>query len=260
MSRNGSGTYSLPVNSWNPATNGTPATAADYQALINDVAAAITQSLSKDGQTAMTGNLPAGGNKITGLAAGTTAGDSARFEQLPSATNILAVASGGTGLGTGENLAIVGEIKMWGTGTAPMGYLLCNGAAVSRATYSALFTLLSTTFGVGDGATTFNVPDFRDRMPIGAGTTYSANSSGGSANAVVVSHTHTATSTDAGHVHGVDAFATAGGGGLTTGVQSGAKNTGSGFANITTTVDAAGVSGTNANLPPYRGIYFIIKT
>lgn len=82
MSRNGSGTYSLPVNSWNPANNGTPATAADYQALINDVAAAITQSLSKDGQTAMTGNLPAGGNKITGLAAGTTSGDSVRYEQL----------------------------------------------------------------------------------------------------------------------------------------------------------------------------------
>jgi len=87
MSRNGSGTYSLPVNSWNPATNGTPATAADYQALINDIAAAITQSLSKDGQTAMTGNLPAGGNKITGLAAGTTAGDSVRYEQLPATVN-----------------------------------------------------------------------------------------------------------------------------------------------------------------------------
>lgn len=80
--RNGSGTFNLLTNSWNPATNGTPATAADYQALINDVAAAITQSLSKDGQTAMTGNLPAGGNKITGLAAGTTAGDSVRYEQI----------------------------------------------------------------------------------------------------------------------------------------------------------------------------------
>jgi len=82
MARNGSGTFNLLTNSWSPATNGTPATAADWQALINDVAAAITQSLSKDGQTAMTGNLPAGGNKITGLAAGTTAGDSVRYEQL----------------------------------------------------------------------------------------------------------------------------------------------------------------------------------
>lgn len=82
MARNGSGTFNLLTNSWSPATNGTPATAADWQALINDVAAAITQSLSKDGQTALTGNLPAGGNKITGLAAGTSSGDSVRWDQL----------------------------------------------------------------------------------------------------------------------------------------------------------------------------------
>lgn len=82
MSRNGSGTYSLPVNSWNPAQNGVPATAADWQSLINDVASALTQSVSRDGQTTMTGNLPMGGNKLTGLAAGTALGDSLRFEQL----------------------------------------------------------------------------------------------------------------------------------------------------------------------------------
>lgn len=82
MSRNGSGTYSLPSNSWNPAINGVPATAADWQSLINDVASALTQSVSKDGQTPLTGNLAAGGNKITGLAAATAAGDALRFEQL----------------------------------------------------------------------------------------------------------------------------------------------------------------------------------
>ena len=68
MSRNGSGTYSLPVNSWNPATNGVSATPADWQSLIDDVEAALTQSVSKDGQTTMTGNLPMGGFKLTGLA------------------------------------------------------------------------------------------------------------------------------------------------------------------------------------------------
>lgn len=82
MSRNGSGIYSLPSNSWNPATNGTPATAADWQTLINDVAAALTQSLSKDGQTPLTGNLAAGGNKVTGLAAASANGDAVRFEQI----------------------------------------------------------------------------------------------------------------------------------------------------------------------------------
>lgn len=82
MARNGSGSYSLPVNSWNPALNGVPATAADYQALINDIAQALTQSVSRDGQSIMTGNMPMGGNKLTGLGPATAAGDSLRFEQL----------------------------------------------------------------------------------------------------------------------------------------------------------------------------------
>ena len=59
------------------------------------------------------------------------------------------------------------------TTTAPTGWLLCNGDAVSRVTYSALWTALGTTsspFGQGDGSTTFNLPDPRGRVPVGAGT------------------------------------------------------------------------------------------
>ena len=82
MSRNGSGGYSLPANSWNPAVNGVSATAADWQSLINDVAIAIQQSVSADGQTPITGNLAMGGNKLTGLGAGVGTGQSLRFEQL----------------------------------------------------------------------------------------------------------------------------------------------------------------------------------
>ncbi len=82
MSRNGSGTYSLPVNTWNPATNGVSATASDWQSLIDDVASALTASLAADGQTPMTGNLAMGNNKLTGLAAGTAAGNSLRWQQL----------------------------------------------------------------------------------------------------------------------------------------------------------------------------------
>lgn len=82
MSRNGSGTYSAPVNSWNPQTAGVSATAADFGALLTDLAAALTQSVSADGQTAVTGNIAMGGNKLTGLGAGTASGNSVRFEQL----------------------------------------------------------------------------------------------------------------------------------------------------------------------------------
>lgn len=82
MPRNGSGTYILPTNSWNPATDGNSATAADWQSLIDDVESALTQSISADGQKPMIGNLNANGNKITNLAAGSATGDSLRWQQL----------------------------------------------------------------------------------------------------------------------------------------------------------------------------------
>ena len=149
---------------------------------------------------------------------------------------------------------------MWGTASAPTGYLLCNGAAVSRTTYSALFAVIGTAFGAGDGSTTFTLPDFRDRFPVGAGTTYSANSTGGSKDAIVVSHTHTAT--DSGHQHvvtgnvaGTADLGAPSGGNVYSPISAAG---GFGYANIT--VSTTGSSGTNANLPPYLGVYFIIKT
>jgi microcystin-dependent protein len=54
--------------------------------------------------------------------------------------------------------------------SAPTGYLLCDGTAVSRTTYSALFAIVGTSFGAGDGSTTFNVPNMNGRVPMGAGT------------------------------------------------------------------------------------------
>jgi microcystin-dependent protein len=67
-----------------------------------------------------------------------------------------------------------GTIKLYAGGTAPTGYLICDGTAVSRTTYADLFAVLSTTYGSGDGSTTFNVPDFRRRVPVGAGGTGTA--------------------------------------------------------------------------------------
>ena len=66
---------------------------------------------------------------------------------------------------------IISEIKMYGGSTPPDGWLLCNGAAISRTTYPYLFTVIGTTYGVGNGTTTFNLPDLRSRIPIGAGQT-----------------------------------------------------------------------------------------
>jgi len=156
-----------------------------------------------------------------------------------------------------------GTILMWPTSSAPSGYLICNGGTISRTTYSTLFSLISTTFGVGDNSTTFNLPNFTNRMPIGPGNLAAVGSTGGSRDAVVVSHTHTVT--DRGHTHttvqmigdnavdGVDSTTTYSGD-----HHNETKNTGSSVTGIS--IDSAGVSGTDKNLPPYLGIYFIIKT
>lgn len=64
-----------------------------------------------------------------------------------------------------------GTIIMYGGSTSPSGWLLADGSAVSRTTYAALFAAIGTTYGVGDGSTTFNLPDFRRRVAVGAGGT-----------------------------------------------------------------------------------------
>lgn len=60
-----------------------------------------------------------------------------------------------------------GIVKYFANSTAPNGYLKANGAAVSRATYAALFIAIGTLYGAGDGSTTFNVPDLRGEFPRG---------------------------------------------------------------------------------------------
>ena len=70
-------------------------------------------------------------------------------------------------------------IVPWSSSSVPSGFLECNGAAVSRSTYSALFAIISTTYGAGDGATTFNVPDLQDNVAIGKSGTKALASTGG---------------------------------------------------------------------------------
>ncbi len=67
------------------------------------------------------------------------------------------------------DVAITGEIILFGSTANPTGYLACDGAAVSRTTFAALFALIGTTFGAGNGSTTFNVPNLNARTPIGTG-------------------------------------------------------------------------------------------
>ena len=88
------------------------------------------------------------------------------------------------------NRSEVGAIKPWTKTTAPDGYLLCDGSAVSRSTYADLFAVISTTYGAGDGSTTFNVPQLQGKMPQGYdGNTYNLAGTGG-ANTVTVAVTN----------------------------------------------------------------------
>jgi microcystin-dependent protein len=94
------------------------------------------------------------------------------------------------------NRSEVGTIKPWGKTTAPSGYLLCDGTAVSRTTYAELFVVLSTTYGVGDGSTTFNVPQLQGKTPQGYdGNTYNLAGTGG-ANTVTVAVTNNQAATN----------------------------------------------------------------
>jgi microcystin-dependent protein len=60
-----------------------------------------------------------------------------------------------------------GSIMIWSTNTAPSGWLICNGATVSRTTYATLFAVIGTTYGAGDGSTTFVIPNLMGRVPFG---------------------------------------------------------------------------------------------
>ena len=90
--------------------------------------------------------------------------------------------------GDGGGSVPPGAILPYGGGTAPTGYVLCDDSAKSRTDFSALFAIIGTTYGAGNGTTTFNVPDLRDRIPLGKGTnnsTLGAETTGASASAVV---------------------------------------------------------------------------
>ena len=67
----------------------------------------------------------------------------------------------------------------WSTSSVPTGFLECNGQAVSRSTYSALFAVVGTTYGAGNGSTTFNVPDLADNVAVGKSNNKALASSGG---------------------------------------------------------------------------------
>ena len=97
------------------------------------------------------------------------------------------------------NLIPIATISQYGGTSAPTGWLLCDGSQVSRVTYKSLFEVVGTTYGAGDGSTTFHLPDMRQRFPLGkaaAGTGAALGATGGA-----IDHVHTGPS----HTHSISA-------------------------------------------------------
>lgn len=91
---------------------------------------------------------------------------------------------------------VVGSIIISPVSTVPEGYLVCDGSAVSRDQYADLFDVIGTTYGAGDGSTTFNLPDLTGRAVIGNSNDYAVGSSGGYESVTLLednlpAHTHT---------------------------------------------------------------------
>lgn len=193
-----------------------------------------TGALVLSGGAGIGGNLHVGGTIVT--------------PTMPTGTSNTAVA---TTAFVQNNSIPTGSLMMWPTASAPSGYLLCNGTAVSRTTYAALFAIIGTAFGVGDNSTTFNLPNYTNRLPVGAGGLYATAATGGSKDATVVSHTHTVTGTFVTNVATTSSSFDFFGSPAITSVST---STGS------PSIASAGSSGTDANMPPYLAIHFIIKT
>ena len=137
-----------------------------------------------------------------------------------------------------SNVVPTGLIAIWSgsVGSIPSGWLLCDG--------------------------TNGTPDLRNSFILGAGNSYSVGQTGGSADAIVVSHTHTATVTDPGHNHTYNQATNQSpqsGSATQVFVSNTSQNTGTSFTGISVTNASAGTSGTGANMPPYYALAFIMK-
>lgn len=139
-----------------------------------------------------------------------------------------------------------GVMMAWGTNTAPNGWLLCDGSAVSRTTYSGLFSVIGTTYGSGDGSTTFNVPNIKGKNIVGrdsSDTSFDVLAETGG------EKTHTLTIPEMpSHNHSVTILS--GGSGLGNG---GNSNT------STSTTGSTGGGGAHNVLDPYIVLNYIIK-
>lgn len=183
-------------------------------------------------------------------------------------------------IGINKSGSPIGTIKSFSGASAPQNFLLCYGQAISRTTYAALFAIIGTTYGVGDGSTTFNLPDLRGRTLAGkdnmGGSAAGRLTSGGSGvdgvtlGATGGAETHTLTTAQlathnhggvtGAHSHTVTSVSSAGG--LTPNSGSGAIQgpaPGTATSSATSTISNDGGGGAHQNTQPTIVINYIIS-
>ena len=165
-----------------------------------------------------------------------------------------------------------GVIKLFAGADAPSGWLICNGNLISRTTYADLFAVIGTTYGVGDGSTTFSLPDLKGRVPVGLDSSQSdfdalGEIGGEKTHALVeaelAAHNHDIT--DPGHTHaplnggnfvvnrsGASYMPVGVDNNMTYDITTGSRTTG-------ITVNDAGSGTAHNNLQPYIALNYIIK-
>jgi microcystin-dependent protein len=140
-----------------------------------------------------------------------------------------------------------GAVQAFAMSSAPTGWLICDGSAVSRTDYAALYAAIGTTFGIGDGSTTFNLPSLKDKFSLGLGSTYSTlGATGGEA-------THTLTTSEMpSHAHSYTRPSS-------TSHQDGTQNMDIYINLISDTTGYTGGGAAHNNMPSYIVLNYCIK-
>lgn len=176
MPRNSSGTYTLAEPAFVPST---PISSTAMNSDFDDVADALTDSLSRTGDGGMQAALPLSGagffyqgDSNTGVkrtAADTQVifcGGTDVVEVTAAGANVTGTLDADVVTQAGAAIIPAGVVWPYGGAAAPTGFLLCDGTSYLRTDYPALFTAIGVVFGAADGAH-FNVPDVRGRVPAG---------------------------------------------------------------------------------------------
>lgn len=238
MPFNGSGTFNPKLT----FVDNSPATAEDQNSQDADIAAGLSNCMTRDGQGGATGNQNLNNHQINNLGAPVASGDAVNLTTL-------------------QAVLPIGVVLDFTASGAPTNWAICQGQAVSRTTYATLFGLIGTAYGAGDGSTTFNIPNTQGRVVAaidGTGTILTSatmSPNGGTLGATggaqtyslltgdLAIHTHTASVTDTGHTHTYTTVAAP-----TLSYAAGAGvNASNGGTGATTGSSTTGISVTNAN-------------